>query len=76
MWPFSVIRSENGGKTKVETPDLSGQKYQTQFEHFVESIIDDTKPISPASQGMEVLQMLDGIYRSSRIGKAVRIDRG
>lgn len=72
MWPFSVIKLE-GAKTKVETPDLSSRKYQTQFEHFVECILIDSEPISSAGQGVEMLQMLDGIYRSSRIGKAIKL---
>ncbi|MFH0796904.1 MAG: Gfo/Idh/MocA family oxidoreductase [Candidatus Omnitrophota bacterium] len=72
MWPFSVIKLE-GAKTKVETPDLSSRKYQTQFEHFVESILIDSEPISSAGQGVEMLQMLDGIYRSSKIGKAIKL---
>ncbi|MFH1903860.1 MAG: Gfo/Idh/MocA family oxidoreductase [Candidatus Omnitrophota bacterium] len=72
MWPFSVIRSE-GANTKVETPDLNSRKHQTQFEHFVECIRNNSEPISPAGQGVEILRMLDGIYRSSKTGKAIRL---
>lgn len=74
MWPFSVIKPE-GAKTKVETPDLSSRKYQTQFEYFVESIIQDYQPLSSAEQGLDVLKMLDGIYRSQKIGAAVKLNR-
>ncbi|MBI3991452.1 MAG: Gfo/Idh/MocA family oxidoreductase [Candidatus Omnitrophica bacterium] len=72
MWPFSVVNLKNN-KTIPETPDLSNRKYQTQFEHFVECILNDSEPISPASQGVEIIKMLSGIYRSSMIGKAVRL---
>jgi predicted dehydrogenase len=73
MWPFSIIKPEDG-KNKTETPDLSNQNYQTQFEHFIECIINDSEPLSPVSQGLEVVQMLDAIYQSSKTGKAVKID--
>lgn len=72
MWPFAIITPENG-KNKSTKPELEKQKFQTQFEHFVECIISDSEPLSPASQGLEILKMLDGIYASSRTGKAVRI---
>lgn len=72
MWPFSVIKSVDG-KNQAVKPDLTHEHYQTQFEHFVECIINDSEPISPPRQGLEILKMLHGIYHSSKIGKAVRI---
>ena len=72
MWPFSIIKPEDG-KNKAIKPELEGKKYQTQFEHFVECIINDTGPNPSAKQGLELLKMLEGIYLSSRTGKAIRI---
>lgn len=72
MWPFSIVTHKDG-KNVAATPDLTGGKFQTQFEHFVECIRSDSEPISPVGQGLDMLKMLDAIYVSSRTGKAVRI---
>lgn len=72
MWPFSIVKNENGKNVGVK-PDLTGKKYPTQFEHFVECVINGADPISPAVQGLQLVKMLDAIYASSRTGKAVRI---
>ena len=72
MWPFSIVKNENGKNIGVK-PDLTGKKYQTQFEHFVECVINDADSISPAGQGLQLLKMLGAIYASSKTGKAMRI---
>ncbi|MCG2660173.1 MAG: Gfo/Idh/MocA family oxidoreductase [Kiritimatiellae bacterium] len=72
MWPFSIVKNENGKNVGVK-PDLAGNKYQTQFEHFVECVINDADSISPAGQGLQLLKMLGAIYASSKTGKAVKI---
>ncbi len=73
MWPFTMVTSE-GGKNTAATPALEESKYPSQFQHFVECIINDVPPLAPASQGLDLLKMLDGIYRSSAQGKAIRLD--
>ena len=72
MWPFSIIQTRDGANVATK-PDLSGQKFPTQFEHFVECILSGSETISPARHGLEVLKMLDAIYRSSETGRAVAI---
>ncbi len=73
MWPFTIVTSE-GGKNTATTPVLEESKTPSQFQHFVECIINDVPPLAPASQGLDLLKMLDGIYRSSVQGKAIRLD--
>lgn len=75
LWPFSVLKAANGKNVGAQ-PDLTGKKYPTQFEHFAECILNDADFIAPASQGLQMLQMLDAIYRSSQTGKAIRIPAG
>lgn len=72
MWPFSITRAVNG-KGAGSKPELTAQKYQTQFEHFAECVINDADSISPAGQGLKLLTMLDAIYASSKTGQAARI---
>jgi predicted dehydrogenase len=76
VWPFSVTFSK-GTKVADATPDLKKKKFRapTQFEHFRDCVRRDRNPLSTAEQGMQMMQMLDGIYRSARTGKAVRITR-
>jgi predicted dehydrogenase len=74
VWPFSVTLSK-GLKVVDATPDLSKKKFRapTQFKHFIDCVRGDSNPLSTAEQGVQMMQMLDGIYRSSRTGKAVKI---
>lgn len=72
MWPFSIVKNADG-KCVGSAPDLVGQKYPTQFEHFVECVVNDVESISPARQGLQLLKMLGAIYASAKTGKAINI---
>ncbi len=74
VWPFSVTLSK-GSKVADATPDLAGKKFRapTQFEHFVDCVRRDRPPLSTVEQGVQMMQMLDGIYRSSRTGRMIRL---
>jgi predicted dehydrogenase len=76
VWPFSVTLSKRS-KVVDATPDLAKRKFHapTQFEHFMACVRRDRDPISTAEQGVQMMQMLDGIYRSNRTGRAVALTR-
>ncbi|MBD3184657.1 hypothetical protein GF312_20420 [Candidatus Poribacteria bacterium] len=73
LWPFKICL-ENNGNIISKTPDLEKMKGGNQFEHFVNCIQEDEKPLSTIEQGVTVLKMLDAIYRSAKKGKSVSID--
>jgi predicted dehydrogenase len=72
MFPFSIIKTE-AGRIKETKPDLTKMVYQNQFEHFIGCIANDTEPASPVSQGLSVLKMIHGVYRSAETGSAVNL---
>jgi predicted dehydrogenase len=43
------------------------------MRHFRECILGKAKPIIGAREGVQLMQMLDGIYKSSETGKSVEI---
>ena len=72
MWPFSLSKEKEGEIGDV-TPDLTDYKYASQFQHFADCVLKGVKCISPVEEGLEVLKMLDALYKSSESGKGVDI---
>jgi predicted dehydrogenase len=74
LWPFSVTLARGGG-SRDATPDLAAKGFRapTQFEHFVDCVRGKSRPCSSAEQGLAVVEMLEGIYRSNRSARAVRL---
>jgi predicted dehydrogenase len=42
-------------------------------KHFVDSIVTGKQPISPGTDGLRIMKILDAAYRSAQTGKAVTI---
>ena len=60
-------------KTMVDARPHLGRvdAYAAEIEHFANCIQRGEEPISPASQAVVVMEMLDAIYKSARTGRAV-----
>ena len=48
-------------------------KFDTQTRHFIDCIRNNIKPPVPLEDGIFVMKMLDGIYKSAKIGRSVVI---
>lgn len=72
LWPFRICYEEEG-QIVSKTPDLENVESENQFKHFIDCILEDKQPSSPIEQGVTVLKMLDGIYRSAEAGKSVAV---
>ncbi|MDP6380004.1 MAG: hypothetical protein QF662_01560, partial [Phycisphaerae bacterium] len=59
--------------TKTSAPDLSKKKYFDQFDHFLDCIRTDRRPISSVQQGLEMIKMLSAIYKADKTGRQVKI---
>ena len=44
-----------------------------QTDHFLECVQTGATPMMPGAQGVQLMQMLDGIYKSAATGREVRI---
>jgi len=66
---------EMAGKTKLDVtptpPQLDG--YLGECRHFIECLLAGKEPISPGSQSVIVVDMLDAIYKSAATGKLVTL---
>lgn len=63
---------EKKGKVVVKKPAIRYKDGNPQA-HFVDCIRGDTEPMATGRQGLEVMKILDAIYKSSRIKKEVVI---
>ena len=48
--------------------------YEEEIKGFYEAIRNDTEPPVTAEQALDVIKILDAIYRSSETGKEIIID--
>ena len=51
----------------VTTPELDPEK--DRIREFVRNVLDGTEPLGPGSDGLQVMRMLDAIYKSAETGK-------
>lgn len=47
--------------------------FQNQIDHFIDCVINNKEPIAPAEDGVEMMKILDAIYKSARTGHEVII---
>ncbi|MFD1956873.1 Gfo/Idh/MocA family protein [Paenibacillus thailandensis] len=47
--------------------------FQAEIDHFVSSVRNGTKPISPVEDGVEIMKILCGVYESAALGAEVRL---
>ena len=48
-------------------------KNENSMDHFIDVIVDGVKPITTAENGVNVMKVLDGVYRSARLKKEIRV---
>ncbi|MEK3885444.1 Gfo/Idh/MocA family oxidoreductase [Paenibacillus sp. PL2-23] len=47
--------------------------FQNEIDHFIESVLNGTQPISPVQDGVEIMKILCGIYESAEKGHEVKL---
>lgn len=50
--------------------------YEAEVKHFIDCIIQGREPITPGEQAVEVMRIIDAIYRSDQSREMVRIEGG
>ena len=71
--PMTIYQERDGVQLDIK-PELSdGDYFPSQIIHFVECIRTKKTPMMSAEQGVQLMQMLDAIYRSTETGREVRI---
>ncbi len=64
--------SEKKNKIVEETPIIK-ENNGTAQQHFVECILKDIEPEVSGLHGLQIMKILDAIYKSSRLGREVRV---
>ena len=58
-------------KPSAEAPEMEPDK--DRIREFVRNILDGTEPLGPGRDGLQVMRMLDAIYKSAETGKEAAI---
>ena len=48
--------------------------FQNEIDHYVDCVINGTACKSPATDGIEIMKILDAVYESARTGHEVVLD--
>ena len=72
--PLSFFEDQNGALTTVpvDLPDAA-DSFELQLRNFLDTIVGRAEPINSAEQAVQLMEMLDAIYASSRLGREVPI---
>lgn len=55
------------------TPADFSKMFENEIDHFIDCVENGKKPISPAEDGVEIMKIIDAIYRSAESGHEVVI---
>jgi predicted dehydrogenase len=78
--PIGFFEDHKGKLTKVDIPviELRGDalrayEFCEQAKNFLQCIRDEEPAVNSSSQAVQLMEMLDAVYRSSQLGKEVTI---
>ena len=72
--PLTLFEDQNGKLVTVplESP-YTENSFEMQLRNFAEAIRCEAEPINSAEQALELMEMIDGIYASSELGREVPV---
>ena len=80
--PFTVFGSIGGESVNAVPTDLPltneqmlFASFENEMRHFAECVRDRAEPIATAAQGLEILRILDAVYRSAEEGREIVLAR-
>ena len=73
--PLALFEDQNGALVDVplEAKDDEPNGFELQLRNFIESICGGSEPVNNADQAVALMEMIDGIYASSELGREVPI---
>jgi predicted dehydrogenase len=78
--PSLQIATEAHGSVVNVTPQLSSgtlefdKAFRNEIGNFVDASLGRTESVAPAAHGVEIVRILEAIYRSAELGEEVRLD--
>jgi len=71
--PFALFEDVDGRLVDSRLDAEPGSNFAGQMAGFVAAIRDGTPPVNSAAQAVHLMEMLEGIYHSSDIGREIAI---
>jgi predicted dehydrogenase len=72
--PLTIFTENKQGYLTDDKPVIPEvNRFEMEIEHFIDCINNKKKPITPIEDGIAVQRILDGIYRSAKLGKEVEL---
>lgn len=71
--PLRIYTEAHGRPVDITPsfPNISG--HEAEIAHFVECIVANKQPLATADQALDVMRILDGVYRSAQTGESVAL---
>ncbi len=66
------LYTEEGGNLYTKTLDQALEPAPSPYQEFVSSILEGRPPLASGEEGLKVMRILEGIYRSAETGREVR----
>ncbi len=75
--PLTLFEDRNGALTTVplEAEGTEPDGFSLQLRNFLEALTGKAEPVNNVDQAVELMEMIDGIYASSSLGREVPIAR-
>lgn len=71
---LTLFEDQNGELATIPVdPRYSENPFEMQLRNFIDSLAGETLPTNSAEQAFELMEMLDGIYASSELGREVPV---
>jgi predicted dehydrogenase len=70
------VYTDEGGNLFTKTLDGSMNSVSSAYGEFVSSIVEKRQPLATAEEGLKVMKILEGIYRSAETGREVKYRAG
>ncbi|MDD5687060.1 MAG: Gfo/Idh/MocA family oxidoreductase [Elusimicrobia bacterium] len=74
--PLKLIKYIEGSPSVIVPEIREDSKFDEQAKHFIDCIRNNKKPIVSLEQGITMLKMFDGLYKSAETNKSVAIKFG
>jgi len=71
--PLTIFVERDGTQLEVKPTLPNTNAFAGEVAHFVDCVQRKKKPIASAEQGVQLMQMMDAMYRSADSGREVRI---
>jgi predicted dehydrogenase len=74
QWRAEVY-TEEGGNLYTKVLDKALVSSPSAYSEFVSSILEKRPPSAPGEDGLKVMKVLEGLYRSAETGKEIRFGK-